>query len=48
MKKAFLNLFTAEGRRHEVPTSIYASKAVYQSLSFELFIRNRVNEPVIS
>ena len=21
MKKAFLNLFTAEGRRHEVPTS---------------------------
>ena len=23
MKKAFLNLFTAEGRRHEVPTSYY-------------------------
>jgi len=25
MKKAFLNLFTAEGRRHEVPTSILLS-----------------------
>ena len=31
MKKAFLNLFTAEGRRHEVPTSkgTWSSKPSY-------------------